>query len=117
MFDQLFDAIDELCGDTPAPVKPRIRVYALIGRTVQLVSKAVQKLTSLWDERHHNEEGHQCPHCEGTGRYRMWLDTSVNNKCYRCNGKGHLDTRDMAFLRRRLEGHGPVSGVRSAPAA
>ncbi|MFV1943467.1 hypothetical protein VPH49_21885 [Pseudomonas luteola] len=115
MFDDILDDIDALCGDTQP--KPRIRVYALIGRTVELVSKAVQALTHIWTEykeRDVNRAGHTCPHCEGTGRYRMWLNPNTNAKCYRCDGKGIMNDRDMAYLRRRLEGHGPVSTIRSA---
>lgn len=61
-----------------------------------------------------HELGGSCPHCGGLGRYfhhqyRSW------DKCYRCDGKGILDAFDLALLRFRLQGAGPVNRVYGGP--
>ena len=61
--------------------------------------------------------GSACPHCSGTGRYRFHTDGTRNERCFRCNGKGRLDAKDLGFLNRRLGGAGPVCWVVSATAA
>lgn len=107
-----------------APVKPRLRVRAG-GVVTELMIKlalgletAAQKL-QRWAEakRGQHVAGGQCPHCSGTGRYRFHTDPSRNDKCFRCDGKGTLNERDLAFLDRRVGGAGPVCWVVSAPAA
>ena len=107
-----------------APVKPRLRVRAG-GVVTELMIKlalgletAAQKL-QRWAEakRGQHVAGGQCPHCSGTGRYRFHTDPTRNDKCFRCDGKGTLNGRDLAFLDRRIGGAGPVCWVVSAPAA
>lgn len=107
-----------------APVKPRLRVRAG-GVVTELMIKlalgletAAQKL-QRWAEakRGQHVAGGQCPHCSGTGRYRFHSDPTRNDKCFRCDGKGTLNERDLAFLDRRVGGAGPVCWVVSAPAA
>lgn len=107
-----------------APVKPRLRVRAG-GVVTELMIKlalgletAAQKL-QRWAEakRGQHVAGGQCPHCSGTGRYRFHTDPTRNDKCFRCDGKGTLNERDLAFLDRRVGGAGPVCWVVSAPAA
>lgn len=93
--------------------KPHYRVMPTIERT----PRAADHL-AMWAESkaEQHRAGGSCPHCQGTGRY--YLHTKAgNNKCYRCNGKGVLDGRDMAFLNRRLGGKGPVCWVVTAAAA
>lgn len=107
-----------------APVKPRLRVRAG-GVVTELMIKlalgletAARKL-QRWAEakRGQHVAGGQCPHCSGTGRYRFHTDPTRNDKCFRCDGKGTLNERDLAFLDRRVGGAGPVCWVVSAPAA
>lgn len=107
-----------------APVKPRLRVRAG-GVVTELMIKlalgletAAQKL-QRWAEAKRDQHvvGGQCPHCSGTGRYRFHTDPTRNDKCFRCDGKGTLNERDLAFLDRRVGGAGPVCWVVSAPAA
>lgn len=107
-----------------APVKPRLRVRAG-GVVTELMIKlalgletAAQKL-QRWAEakRGQHVAGGQCPHCSGTGRYRFHTDPTRNDKCFRCDGKGTLNERDLAFLDRRIGGAGPICWVVSAPAA
>ncbi len=61
-----------------------------------------------------HELGGQCPHCGGTGRYFHHLRRSWD-KCYRCDGKGTLDAFDLALLRFRIQGAGPVSQIYGGP--
>lgn len=108
----------------PAPAKPRLRVYA-----GQLVTEAMVKMAlgletfaqklARWAEskREAHVDGGACPHCNGTGRYRFHTDATRNEKCYRCDGKGRINLKDMAYLDRRIKGAGPVCWVVAAPAA
>lgn len=106
------------------PAKPRIRVRAgaiitdLMLKLALGIETFAQKLTR-WAEskREGHVDGGSCPHCNGTGRYRFHSDATRNEKCYRCDGKGRLDARDLAFLDRRAGGAGPICWVVSAPAA
>ena len=77
-----------------------------------------QKL-ARWAEskREAHVDGGACPHCNGTGRYRFHTDATRNEKCYRCDGKGRLNLKDLAYLDRRLGGAGPVCWITAAPAA
>jgi len=110
--------------DTPAAPKPRLRVYmgglvtALAIKIALGIETAAATLTR-WNEskRGQHAEGSACPHCSGTGRYHFHTDVSRNERCFRCNGKGTLDTKDLGFLDRRLDGKGPVCWVVSATAA
>lgn len=104
--------------------KPRIRVYAgalvtdVMLKLVLGIETAAQKL-ERWAESKRSEHvvGGKCPHCSGTGRYRFHTDPARNDKCYRCDGKGVLNARDLGFLAKRLDGAAPVCWVRSASAA
>lgn len=104
--------------------KPRIRVHAG-GRVTQAMLKialgietSAQKL-QRWAESKGSEHvlGGTCPHCGGTGRYRFHTDLGRNEKCYRCNGKGILDARDLSFFAKRTSGVGPICWVKGALAA
>lgn len=103
------------------PAKPRIRVYMGGALTAWMIEQAITGLSIVerWAESklHDHKNGGSCPHCGGTGRYRFHTNPHRNEKCYRCNGKGRLDTRDLVFFARRLQGGGPVNWVISAPAA
>lgn len=74
----------------------------------------VRELLSLPQEHSKHEAGGECPHCLGTGRYSAHLGHFTNERCYRCNGKGTLDARDLAFLRRRETKREPVCRIKSA---
>ena len=93
--------------------KPHYRVMPTIEKTPSALSQLKRWLESTPTE---HREGGACPHCQGTGRYFLHTKPG-NNKCYRCNGKGKLDAKDMAFLNRRLGGKGPICWVVSAAAA
>lgn len=110
--------------EQPKPQKPRLRVRAG-GIVTELAIKIALGLETTarklrrWAEAklEEHKEGGVCPHCQGTGRYRFHTDAARNERCFRCNGKGRLDNRDMAFLHRRLGGAGPICWIVSAPAA
>lgn len=111
-----------IAGTTPA--KPRIKVRAngvLTELAIKLalgIQTTAQKMVR-WAESKASQhvDGGVCPHCHGTGRYRFHTDATRNEKCYRCHGKGRLDTRDLAFLAKRVEGTAPVCWVSTAAAA
>jgi len=116
------DFLDTVLDDI-APTKPRIQVRAGEVITTQMYKRALgletaaQKL-QRWAESTPEQHvaGGLCPHCSGTGRYRLHMQPGSNNKCFRCDGKGRLDSRDIAFLNRRLSGAGPVCAIVSAAA-
>lgn len=64
-----------------------------------------------------HQVGGICPHCKGTGRYVLHTRPGERNKCYRCDGKGTLNAKDLAFLNRRLGGAGPICWATTAAAA
>ena len=105
----------------PKPAKPVIRVYmgGVVTRAMIRKALGIKSVTEKWAESKASQHGvgSKCPHCNGTGRYLFHTNPQRNERCYRCNGKGVLDARDMAFLNRRLQGGGPVCWVVSAPAA
>lgn len=103
--------------------KPRIRVHAGGVVTTVMLKRALgietaAETISRWAEskREEHKVGSVCPHCCGTGRYVLHTKPG-NNKCYRCDGKGRLNAKDLAFLDRRLGGAGPVCWVVTAAAA
>lgn len=106
------------------PTKPRVRVHmgaVLTDLAIKIalgIESAVVKL-ARWAESKRSEHvaGGKCPHCSGVGRYRFHTDASRNDKCFRCDGKGVLNARDLGFLTKRLDGAAPVCWVRSATAA
>lgn len=75
-------------------------------------------VTSLLDrlpkERAEHKVGGTCPHCQGSGRYSAHRGHFRNEKCYRCDGKGVLNARDISFLNRRLSGGEPLCRVVTA---
>ena len=106
------------------PPKPRLRVYmgglitTLAIKIALGIETAAVKL-ARWAESKAEQHtaGSACPHCSGTGRYRFHTDSTRNERCFRCNGKGRLDAKDLGFLNKRLGGTGPVCWVVSATAA
>ena len=106
------------------PPKTRLRIHAggllttLMIKIALGIETAAVKL-ARWAESKAEQHiaGSACPHCSGTGRYRFHTDGTRNERCFRCNGKGRLDAKDLGFLNRRLGGAGPVCWVVSATAA
>lgn len=102
-------------GTCPITGKPRYRTARAIA---ERIPSFAEKLAGwLKSKRTDHVAGGTCPHCNGTGRYRFHSDPSRNEKCFRCDGKGTLNTKDLAYLDRRLGGAGPVCWVVSAAAA
>lgn len=106
------------------PAKPRVRVRAgailtELAIKIALGIETAAKKLERWAEskREEHTEGGKCPHCAGTGRYRFHTDVTRNDKCFRCDGKGALNHKDLAYLAKRLGGAGPICWVRSAAAA
>lgn len=106
---------------TKPDTRPRIRVYmggivtALAIKIALGIETAAQTL-ERWAEskQEQHTEGSVCPHCSGTGRYRLHTQAGSNGKCFRCHGKGRLDTKDLAFLARRGKTNAPICWVTSA---
>jgi hypothetical protein len=119
MMEDVPEAIEK-----PAAPKPRLRVYmgglvTALAIKIALGIETAATVLARWNEskREQHGEGTACPHCSGTGRYHFHTDATRNERCFRCNGKGKLDTKDLGFLDRRLAGKGPVCWVTSATAA
>ncbi len=94
--------------------KPHYRVYPVVER-----KPSALQLLKRWNESRVEQHrvGGMCPHCRGTGRYRFHTDAKRNEHCFRCNGKGRLDAKDIAYFNRRAGGAGPICWVQSAAAA
>lgn len=110
--------------EAPRPVKPRLRVYmgglvTVLAMKIALGIETAAAKLERWVESkaEQHTDGSACPHCSGTGRYRFHTDSTRNERCFRCNGKGRLDAKDLAFLNKRLGGAGPICWVVSAAAA
>ena len=102
-------------GTCPITGKPRYRTApAVVERKPSFAERAARWLEATASQ---HTAGHACPHCRGTGRYRFHTDTSRNEKCFRCDGKGVLNAKDLAFLNKRIGGAGPVCWVVTAAAA
>ncbi|WP_075881466.1 hypothetical protein [Vreelandella massiliensis] len=71
-------------------------------------------LDRLPKERGHHKVGSTCPHCLGSGRYSAHRGHFHNEKCYRCDGKGLLDAKDLAYLKRREVNQEPICKVVTA---
>lgn len=91
--------------------KPVYEVYATFAKTKNPVTSLLDRLPREQAEHH---EGDTCPHCLGSGRYTAHRGHFANEKCYRCDGKGLLDKKDLAFLKRRLEADEPICVVVTA---
>ncbi|WP_417244393.1 hypothetical protein [Celeribacter sp.] len=91
--------------------RKRYRVYAIFEKRLNAVEKA---MATLPVESSRHEVGDICPHCLGAGRYSAHMGHFHNDKCYRCDGKGTLDAKDLAFFQRRVKGAGPVCHVVTA---
>lgn len=104
--------------EKPKPII-RVRMGGVITKAMLRKALGIKSVIEKWAESKAAQHGvgSECPHCSGTGRYRFHTDAQRNERCYRCNGKGKLDARDMAFLNRRLQGGEPVCWVVTAPAA
>lgn len=127
MLNELSNDLDAIYGviATPAeptkPVKPRLRVRAgeVITKVMMQVAlgieTTVQKL-ARWAEstKAQHIAGSECPHCKGSGRYRLHTDATSNGKCYRCDGKGVINAKDLAFLARRTKSNEPICWTTTA---
>lgn len=102
-------------GTCPLTGKPR---YRTAPAKVEHIPTFAERLARWADaKRDQHRAGGTCPHCNGTGRYRFHTNVMRNEKCFRCDGKGTLTAKDLAYLDRRLGGAGPVCWIVSAAAA
>lgn len=121
-FNELMKLADELRQPAPQQEKPRMRVYAILGNEVveapvsEEPAVEAPRTRIVWPTATvaQHAAGSSCPHCRGTGRYRFHTDRQRNEKCFRCDGKGRLDSRDIQFLQARIGGRGPVCEITSA---
>jgi hypothetical protein len=102
-------AMAEQLKAEPKKEKPRYRVRngKIVIRMRATLAKPEPKRVSnvfqlLPKERSEHHVGQACPHCLGKKRY-SWHVTDKTEKCFRCHGKGFLDARDLAFLRKRQQ--------------
>lgn len=102
-------------GTCPITGKPRYRTAPAVAEHIPTFAEKLARW--LESKRTDHAVGNTCPHCNGTGRYRFHTDATRNEKCFRCDGKGTLNAKDLAFLDKRLGGAGPVCWVKSAAAA
>ena len=102
-------------GTCPITGKPRYRTAPAVAERIPTFAERAARWLEAKADQH--VAGHTCPHCRGTGRYRFHTDTSRNEKCFRCDGKGVIDAKDLAFLNKRIGGAGPVCWVVTATAA
>lgn len=102
-------------GTCPKSGKPRYRTAPAIAEHIPTFAEKLERW--LESKREGHVAGGACPHCSGTGRYRLHTQPGSNGKCFRCDGKGRLSHKDLAFLDKRLGGAGPVCWVVSASAA
>lgn len=109
----------------PKPEKPRYRVRngKIVLRMPAVLAKPEPKpepkqpasnvVQLLPKEQPVHKIGETCPHCLGKKRY-SWHLKEKTEKCYRCNGKGYLDARDLAFLQKRQQEDRPICHVVTA---
>lgn len=112
MLDRIMARAEAIKTEKKQPAKQRVRVTWDSAGRIQWPEKKAAAATRiiLPVEQLAHTQGGDCPHCGGTGRYLIHTKR-VREKCYRCDGKGTLDARDIAFLQRRLTGAGPVCRV------
>lgn len=94
--------------------KPHYRVMPTIEK-----KPTAAEVVAGWAESKAEQHvlGGTCPHCLGMGRITFHTNAARREKCYRCDGKGRLNERDLAFFSRRLRGTGPICWVQTAAAA
>jgi len=90
--------------------KPVYIVYAIFKK----VNPVRAILDALPREVGEHVENGVCPHCQGRGRYSAHRGHFHNEKCYRCDGKGLLDAKDLAFLKRREVNNEPICHIVTA---
>lgn len=91
--------------------KKVVRVYAIFAKRPNPVASLLDRLPK---EHGEHKVGGTCPHCLGSGRYSAHRGHFHNEKCYRCDGKGVLNARDISYLNRRLSGGEPLCRVVTA---
>lgn len=113
-------ALAETLKTEPKKEKPRYRVRngKIVIRMAAILAKPkpasnIVEFAPLPREVHIHKVGDTCPHCMGKRRY-SWHLTERTEKCFRCNGKGILDARDIAFLRARVQESRPICKVVTA---
>lgn len=102
-------------GTCPLTGKPRYRTAPAVAEHIPTFAERAARWLEAKADQH--VAGHTCPHCRGTGRYRFHTDATRNEKCFRCDGKGVLNAKDLAFLNKRIGGAGPICWVVTAAAA
>lgn len=117
---RLMAMAEQLKATPPKKAKPRYRVRngKIVLRMAAVLAKPEPKPASnvvqlLPKEQTVHTVGDTCPHCLGKKRY-SWHTKDRTEKCYRCNGKGFLDARDLAFLQKRTQEHRPICHVVTA---
>jgi hypothetical protein len=92
--------------------KPHYRTTP--GVAVPRKNAVLELLKGLPRESARHSAAGTCPHCKGSGRYSAHRGHFHNEKCFRCNGKGVLNSKDLAYLRRREAADEPVCRVATA---
>jgi hypothetical protein len=119
MLDQEAVVTDEPAAPAVA-AKPRIQVYMGGRVSIAMMQKALglptigDRMVKWAEAKIELRVGATCDHCRGKGRYGFHTDSSRNDKCFRCHGKGIIDERDMGFINRRRDRGEPLSLVVSA---
>jgi hypothetical protein len=94
--------------------KPHYRTTPGIAVPKPRKNAVLELLADLPREDARHSTGGTCPHCKGSGRYSAHRGHFNNEKCFRCDGKGILDSKDLAYLRRREAADEPVCRVATA---
>jgi hypothetical protein len=94
--------------------KPHYRTTPGIAVPKPSKNAVIELLKGLPRESARHSTGGTCPHCLGSGRYSAHRGHFKNEKCFRCNGKGVLNSKDLAYLRRREAADEPVCRVATA---
>jgi len=94
--------------------RPHYRTTPGIAVPNKPVNPVADLLARLPQENSKHEVGGTCPHCSGSGRYSAHRGHFTDEKCFRCDGKGILNSKDLAYLRRREAADEPVCRVATA---
>jgi hypothetical protein len=94
--------------------KPHYRTTPGIAVPKPRKNAVLELLADLPREHSQHTAGGTCPHCKGSGRYSAHRGHFNNEKCFRCNGKGVLNAKDLRFLQRREANQEPVCRVATA---